>query len=214
MTRTEFMYALRAALLPLPQYEIDKQVNYYSELIDDMMEDGYSEAEAVAHLGSVEEIADNILQNQPLPMSERHDGERYEEHYEERYEYGEKKQRKGWTALTIVLAVLGSPLWLPLLIAAVAVVFALFVVLLAVVVSVFAVIAALILSGIPLLIIAIGSFGVSLADGLWRLGTVAIMLGVSVLLLPAVIALGRLFIRGAAAFGRWLKSLFVRKEII
>lgn len=67
MTKNEFMKVLVQRLRGLPQAEIDKSLGYYDEIISDRMEDGMSEEEAVAALGDVEEIAQNILHATPLP---------------------------------------------------------------------------------------------------------------------------------------------------
>ena len=57
MLKAEFLGQLQKALLALPAAEVERQRNYYSELIDDMMEDGLSEIEAITRLGRVEDVA-------------------------------------------------------------------------------------------------------------------------------------------------------------
>lgn len=57
MTKQEFLDALRQRLgAVLPPDEVRKAMEYYEESINDRMEDGMSEAEAVASMGRVEEI--------------------------------------------------------------------------------------------------------------------------------------------------------------
>ena len=101
MTKREFLATLRKCLSGLPKEEIEQQLNYYSEMIDDGMEEGLSEQEAVSKIGDLEEIIDQL----PQP---------------------EKKKRRLKTGEIILLAV-GSPVWLSLLIAAAAVVFSVYV---------------------------------------------------------------------------------------
>ena len=48
MTKQEFLDRLRRQLSHLPPEDIQKQLQFYSEMIDDRMEDGMTEEEAVA----------------------------------------------------------------------------------------------------------------------------------------------------------------------
>lgn len=196
MTQTEFMSALREALKPLPKSEIEKQLNYYCEMIDDMQEDGYTEDEAVSRLGKVDEIADNILQNQPLPITDRQGD----------------APRKSRSGLAIALAAIGSPLWVPLLIAAAALVLAFIIVLFSIVFAIFAVDIALTAGVIPLMITSLTSIGSGTTDFLWRFGASAILMGAGIMLFPAAVNIARLLFRGVAALVRWIKSLVTGKE--
>lgn len=57
MTKSEFLDELCRALRFCPSAEeVQRTVNFYSEAIDDRMEDGMSEEEAVAAMGSIEDI--------------------------------------------------------------------------------------------------------------------------------------------------------------
>ena len=47
MTKNAYLSELADRLRQLPQSEIDKSIAYYSEIIDDRMEEGCSEEEAV-----------------------------------------------------------------------------------------------------------------------------------------------------------------------
>lgn len=48
MNRDIFLHQLRIRLAQLPEDEVQKRLDYYAEIIDDMIEDGISEEEAVA----------------------------------------------------------------------------------------------------------------------------------------------------------------------
>jgi len=61
MTKNEFIKELSAQLASLPQSEIEKSIAYYSEVIDDRLEDGMTEPEAVAAIGSIPTIVENIM---------------------------------------------------------------------------------------------------------------------------------------------------------
>ena len=102
MTKADFLQLLERALAQLPEEERQANLEYYSELLDDMLEEGMTEAEATAKLGSPSQIAQSILQEVPLGklVSTR------------------MKPKSGWTPLAIVLAVVGSPVWVPLLLLA------------------------------------------------------------------------------------------------
>lgn len=48
MLKEEFLAQLRGGLAGLPQEDLEERLAFYSELLDDRMEEGLSEAEAVA----------------------------------------------------------------------------------------------------------------------------------------------------------------------
>jgi len=117
MTKLEFILALNDRLSRFPADEVRQRLSFYSEMIDDRMEDGLSEAEAVAAVGNVDAIAAEITaQLQP-----------------------EKPDPTDRRAGYLLLLILGSPLWFSLLIVAVS----LYISLWAVIVSLWAVFGAL-----------------------------------------------------------------------
>lgn len=120
MTKLQFLMALREKLKDLPENEIEERLNFYSEMIEDRVEDGLSEDEAILQIGSADSIATQIIG----------DGTNKKKTSKN------KKKLKIWE---IILIVIGSPLWLSLMIAAFAVVFALYIVMWALVISVWAV---------------------------------------------------------------------------
>ena len=149
MNKEEFLYELSQKLSGLEREEMEERLSFYSEMIDDRMEDGAPEAEAVAGIGTPDEIAAQILSEIPLSRLVR---ERVAGHRKQSvgsYSCAEDdscasssagSSRKIWKT---VLLIVGSPVWGALLIAALAVVFSLYVALWAVVVSLWAVFAAL-----------------------------------------------------------------------
>ena len=60
MTKQEFLENIRKEMKGLPECEVEERTAFYSEMIDDRVEDGMSEEEAVASLGNINEIIDNI----------------------------------------------------------------------------------------------------------------------------------------------------------
>lgn len=136
MTKQEFLAALRDGLSGLPQSDIEEHLGFYAEMIEDRMEDGLTEEEAVAAVGSVEDIAAQIVADTPLT----------------RLVSVKIKPNRRLSAWEIVLLVLGSPIWLSLLIAVFAVALSLYVVLWSVVVSLWSVFVALAASALGVLV--------------------------------------------------------------
>lgn len=68
MTRTEYMKSLEKLLAPLPETERRDALDYYDEYFDAAGK--YREAETIAELGSPEEVAQKILENQDLVPAE------------------------------------------------------------------------------------------------------------------------------------------------
>ena len=91
MTKKAFLSELRAALSALPEQERDERLRFYAEMIDDRMEDGMTEEEAVAAVGNTNEIAQRI-----------------------HTEAAVQAPQQGVRVWLILLLVLGSPLWLSL----------------------------------------------------------------------------------------------------
>ena len=128
MTKSEFLSELCRALGSVPENDIFERVNFYSEMIDDRIEEGMSEEEAVAAMGSVDDIASGIIADIPIGKLVRE-------------KIKPKRTLETWE---ILLLVLGSPLWISLLAAAFAILLALYAVLWSVVVCLWATEASLI----------------------------------------------------------------------
>ena len=65
MTKKEFLDELKKGLLGLPEEDITRSIEFYSEMIDDRMEEGLLEEEAVSAVGAVDEILSQILAEVP-----------------------------------------------------------------------------------------------------------------------------------------------------
>ena len=123
MHKQEFLLQLRKKLSGLPQDDMEERLTFYSEMIEDRMEEGLSEEEAVLAVGSVDEIVAQVVADMPLAKIAK---ERIKP----------KRRLKAWE---IVLLALGSPIWLSLTIAAAAVILSLYVSLWSVIISLWAV---------------------------------------------------------------------------
>ena len=196
MTKADFLRLLERALSQLSEEERQKNLEYYSELLDDMREEGMTEAEATAKLGSPNQIAQSILQEMPLGklVSTR------------------MKPRSGWTPLAIVLAVVGSPVWVPLLLAGVAVVLVLFVSIWALGFAAVAVVIALAVAVVAAPIIAIRVAVLTLPVGLMLLGAGLVLLGLCVLGGLMAVELCKLLWQLTVWLAHKIKGLFIRKE--
>ena len=127
MNKKDFSQALHRLLSDLPWADVVSSAEFYEEMIADRMEEGLSEEEAVAQVGSPAQIAARIR----LEMPEKPAPEPSER---------EKPQRG---ALFWTLLIVGSVVWLPLLGAAVAVAVSLLAAAFSVFVSLWAVVIAL-----------------------------------------------------------------------
>lgn len=101
MKKTEFLSSLRQKLSILPQQDVEKTLEYYNEMIDDYIESGYSQEAAVAKMGSVNDVAAQILANAQAPIYQA--------------PYVQKRKKSG---LLLLLLILGFPVWFPLLVTA------------------------------------------------------------------------------------------------
>lgn len=99
MTKQEFLERLGDLLACLPADQIEESKAFYAEIIDDRMEDGMSEEQAVAALGTPGAVAEEILDD--LPAVPRVIA----------------KTRRRSNALLWALVILGSPLWIVLALA-------------------------------------------------------------------------------------------------
>ena len=66
MNRNEFNAALRRKLDGIAETDRKSILDYYNECIDDRMDDGASEEEAIAALGSLDELAAAVLADAPV----------------------------------------------------------------------------------------------------------------------------------------------------
>lgn len=122
MKKNEFIIQLIYGLSSLPQSELEDRVAFYSEMIDDRMEEGLSEEDAVADIGSVDSVVNQIIADTPLTSI-----------IKERI-----RRRKKPGAWGITLLAVGSPIWISLIAAAYAIIVSVYASIWAVVVSLWA----------------------------------------------------------------------------
>ena len=196
MTKSELLNELSQRLSGLPQSEAEKTINYYSEMIDDRMEDGETEEDAVKAVGDIDEIVRNAMSQTPLTGLVKQS----------------VKRNFRINVPIIILLILGSPIWLSLLIALFAIIFAIYVTIAAVIISLFAVVAAFIVSGVALIIASPFLIPVSLYYAAVLLSSGLIISGLSIFAFYAAFILSKYIIRFTKFVVLKIKSLFIRKE--
>lgn len=198
MDRYDFFVELNERLTGLPQEDIDKTIDFYGEMIDERVEDGMSEQEAVAQIGTPPQIAESIWKDMPFTKVLK-----------------ARVKRKSLSTGNILLLALGSPIWLALGIVVLAGLLSVYVCLWAAVISLWAVqitfiagAAAGILSGTVYFIQA------NVGGGLFLLGCGILLIGLAVFMHYACVYASKAMGVLSKQFVVWTKMLFVKKEKI
>lgn len=139
MKKQEFLLKLQIKLLGLPKKDINERISFYSEMIDDRIEEGLSEEEAVNDIGSIDEVADGI-KREVRGSSQISTN---------------NKSKKGIGPKAVTAIAIGSPLWIALGASAFAIIFSLFAAIWSVVISLWAVFISLAVSAPATLIMGI-----------------------------------------------------------
>lgn len=193
MTKQEFLSELERALGKLPHAEVEQALAFYDEAISDRMEDGLSEAEAVADLGPIDAIAAQIaVETPPIPRAIA-------------------RANTGSRTLNIVLLAVFSPIWIPIVLALAAAALAVYVAIWAVIAALWAVDTVLVLmplAGLAALASTVGG-GMPL-PGVFVFGLSLVSSGFGLVAFFAVLWASKLLFRATRSFARWIASLFVR----
>ena len=197
MTKQEFIFELYKKLKNFPKKEVDESIAFYSEIIEDNIEDGLTEEQAVSKLGSVDEIARQIASQIPLAKIVKHNAK-------------PKRSLKTWE---IVLLIALSPIWFSLLIGLFAGVISVYAVLWSVIICIWAVAGALCVVGS---LSAIGGVVLSFikgAEGATILGLGLFSLGLGIFMVFASKIITNYFI-SIEHFGVILFSLVAISSIL
>ena len=197
MKKQEFLDRIAERLSDLPRKEVLDRLAFYSEMIDDRMEEGLPQEEAVAAIGSVDSVVAQIVADISLIRIAKE-------------KIKARRTRKRWET---VLLWVGSPVWIPLLLSAFAVVLSLYASLWAVVVSLWACFGALIGSGVGVALSGILlSFTANLPTGVALIGAGAVCTGLSIFFfyLCRVMTVGTILLPKKIALG--IKKHFLKKE--
>lgn len=197
MSKQEFLAQLCKGLSCLPQDDIDERLTFYSEMIDDRMEEGLSEEDAVCEIGNVDKIISQIIADIPLTKLVKE-------------KIKPKRTLRMWE---IILLAVGSPVWIPLLIAAFAVFFSVYIVLWSVIISLWAVEGALWCSALGSVVVGCAFSGNALT-GVALIDVGIVCAGLSIFLFYGCKAAtkGTLLLTKKIALG--IKNCFIKKEEI
>lgn len=99
MTKKEFLLELRRNLSGLPKDELEDKISFYEEMINDRMDEGISEEEAVADIGTTDDAVRQVASQTKLTTLVK-----------EKIKL--KRELRGWE---VALIIIGSPLWFPIL---------------------------------------------------------------------------------------------------
>lgn len=196
MNKNEFLATLRERLNGLPEEDIIKSIDFYGEMLDDRIEDGMSEAEAVEVLGNIEEIISQILSEVSLPKLVKE----------------KVKPKRALKAWEIVLLVLGAPLWIPLMAAVILTALAIYLSVWSVIISLYAVDLAVAICGLAFVGVAVALlFAGQFIPGGVVFGAGLVCMGLSILLFFAfnLVTKGILWVSKKVLLG--IKGLFIGK---
>lgn len=122
MDKRLFIDTLRIRLSGLPQDDIERSIEFYSEMIDDKIDEGLSEEEAIFQIGAIDDIVSQIMADIPFSKLVRE----------------KVKPKRALKGLEITLLILGSPIWLSILIAVLALIISAYAVIWSLVISLWA----------------------------------------------------------------------------
>ena len=197
MNKETFLNQLREKISYLPQNEVDERILFYEEMIDDRIEEGMTEEDAVAAVGSVDSISKHVMSETPLSKLVID-------------KVKPDRSLRGWE---IALLIIGAPLWIPLVIAAFSILLSVYIVLWSIVIVIYAADLSFAVGAVC----AVPTFFYYFisgngAGGLFMIGACLILIGLTILTFYACVYITQGMIYISKAIALWIKSLFVRKE--
>ena len=205
MTREEFLGRLSGLLAGLPAEERERTLAYYAEIIDDAMEEGIDEATAMARLGPPEDIAEKLLGRQDAGQASGGDTPPRESAASPP---PPPPRRSGWVTL---LAILGFPLWLPLLAAVFCLCIAAYILIWIPALALVCVFLGLCAGALAALTAGAGLLALSPPLGLAYIGGSLLSAGLAILAFLAIIQICKGLGRLTAALSR---KLFGRRKVV
>ena len=197
MSKQEFLAQLRKGLSGLPQNDIEERLTFYSEMIDDRMDEGFSEEKAISAVGTVDEIVTQVVAETPLAKIAKK----------------RIKSKRRLSAGEIVLLALGSPIWLSLGIAAFAIILSLYASLWSVVISLWVMFGSLIGCALGGVVAGVGFvFGSHSLTGIAMLAAGIVCAGFSIFMFYGCKAATKGILLLTKKFAVWIKNCFINKE--
>lgn len=195
MNKEIFLNKLKVGLNGFDENEIEEILNFYSEMIDDKIENGLTEEKAIEEIGSVNDVLKQILSEYSLMKLVKK----------------RIKPKRKLSPLEIVLLILGSPIWLSVLIAVFAIVFSAYVVIWSLVISVWAIELSLVVSSVALILLTILKIcDIGIFTVIAFFGVALFCIGLSVFAFFGCMALTKAMITLTVKIVLLIKSLFVK----
>ena len=187
MTRTEYIAKLTKYLRKLPQQDYEEAIEYFMEYFEEAGPE--NEARVIAELGTPKEAAHEVISRL----------------LEEKIVEDKSSLRNKTTILWIaILAVLASPVALPILLFFLAMIMTLLMIIFAVIVTALALTFALLISGIYTFFTSFSLLNVSLASTLFGGGLGLLMFGGALLLLLISFEICKLIVKLITLLIKWL----------
>ena len=162
MNKKEFLSELQGFLHGLPEKDVLQWLSYYEEMIDERIEEGVNEEDAVSAMGTPREIATKIASELNVVLSP----------------IAEKKPKRTLRAWQITAIIIGSPIWISLLAVVVALAVAVCAVIVALVVAVCAVVVGFGAGGIGGIICSVILFAQgNVGGGILSVGSALVLAG-------------------------------------
>ena len=187
MTRTEYIAKLTKYLRKLPQQDYEEAIEYFMEYFEEAGPE--NEARVIAELGTPKEAAHEVISRL----------------LDEKIIEDKSSLRNKTTILWIaILAVLASPVALPILLFFLAMIVTLLMIIFAVIVTALALTFALLISGVYTFFTSFSLLNVSLASTLFGGGLGLLMFGGALLLLLISFEICKLIVKLIALLIKWL----------
>lgn len=187
MTKTEFIAKLTKYLRKLPQQDYEEAIEYFMEYFEEAGPE--NEARVIAELGTPKEAAHEVISRL----------------LEEKIVEDKSSLRNKTAILWIaILAVLASPVALPILLFFLAMIMTLLMIIFAVIVTALALTFALLISGIYTFFTSFSLLSVSLASTLFGGGLGLLMFGGALLLLLISFEICKLIVKLITLLIKWL----------
>ena len=187
MTRTEYIAKLTKYLRKLPQQDYEEAIEYFMEYFEEAGPE--NEARVIAELGTPKEAAHEVISRL----------------LEEKIVEDKSSLRNKTTILWIaILAVLASPVALPILLFFLAMIMTLLMIIFAVIVTALALTFALLISGVYTFFTSFSLLNISLASTLFGGGLGLLMFGGALLLLLISFEICKLIVKLITLLIKWL----------
>lgn len=200
MRKSEFLDELKRRLSKLPDCEIEKTAAFYAECIDDRIEEGMTEEEAVYALGNINDIVKETLMDTPLPSL-----------VQSKIKESHKKSKN--RTLWMVLAICGFPFWFIIGLFLLIMILTVYILIWSAIIVLFAAVFSLAAGGIGGLISGTTAcFTKGPAVGFSIIGISIIYIGLFLLLIKPLFWICKQLMKLTGTFLRKIKSLFMKRK--